>query len=172
LGAENKSIFSDNLEHDVNLKKPQAKRQESNREKFGDEFHIFLEKSKKISSNIRSKEQALVTLTDRIQKLIQADNKIKSDVEKYKALKNEKDEITDNIKNYVHKYEGKINSIKSTIFGPKATTFMRLLSKRRMELRRYTKVLLRTILVYKRKLTYYAKSFLISNNWKMIGSRR
>jgi len=115
LGAENKSIFSDNLEHDVNPNKSQTKRPESNREKFGDEFHIFLEKSKKISSNIRSKEQALVTLTDKIQKLIQADNKIKSDVEKYKALKNEKDEITDNIKNYVHKYEGKINSIKSTI---------------------------------------------------------
>jgi hypothetical protein len=86
-----------------------------NKSEINDEIHLFIEKSRKISSKIKNNEKTLNNLNSRIEDLVEKNNKIKKEIKIYKSLHKNKKNIESKVTNFLEKYEGEVKNIKSTI---------------------------------------------------------
>jgi len=68
-----------------------------------------------MTAEIQKNEKTMVTLSAKMEALEEMNDKVKKDIQKYKHLEKDKNEMENNVKQYVNKYEGEAKNIKSAI---------------------------------------------------------
>lgn len=99
------------------------------RDDIEDEIHMFIEKSRKISTKIKNNEKTLSSLNSRIEELVNKNNNIKLQIKKYKSLKRDKRHLEDKVTNFIEKYEGEVKNIENNIVKKTETVEQQLKQK-------------------------------------------